>query len=405
MAKTTKTTSSKPKSAARSKKTSQTKVYDSGSPLLRFLIKKPVIILFILLFAGLGTWLIAGGHALNLNDAEETKDNPARGLIYNGKKEASSGHCKGAFETDTTDASGQVLCGHPDPGPEGVDVRERNKGVDAQLNAQAAKDAKTPALAAEADTVSVDGAADVGSANSLNAVTPVNWPCAGTGTDGYRLQMIYAYAGGAANRVAYVRPGFETIARRLNAVYHNSGVVSGAVRNVRFVTDGACTLSLPAVAITGDINDANNIRNQLRARGFNASSRKYLVEVDGGSACGWGDLAIDSKPTQDNANNSGNLFAFVWHPCWNYAEPHETMHTMGAVQIGAPYGTSKYHCYDQHDVMCYNDGSGKAMILRCTNSIQIWRFDCGSDTYFRAVGASGWLSTHWNTANSRFLSH
>ena len=406
MAKNTKTLNNKKKASPRARKINKVQVYNSESSFRSILTKKPLFILAILLFAGLGTWLIAGGHALNSNsELENGQDNPARGLVYSGKHEEKAGPCKGAFITDILDVKGQPVCSHPDPGPMGVDVRERNKGVDAELAAQVINDSKKPALAADANEVSEVGAADVGSANSLSAVTAVNWPCISTGTDGYRVQMIYAYISGSTNRISTLRPGFETIARRVNAVYHNSGVASGAVRNIRYVTNSACTLSIPAVAITGNINDSNNLRTQLRAKGFNSYYRKYLVEVDGGTSCGWGDLSLDSIPTQDNANNSGNLFAFVWHPCWDYVEPHETMHTMGSVQIGAPYGTSKYHCYDQHDVMCYNDGSGQAMIQRCTNSAYIWRFDCGYDTYFRAVGASGWLSTHWNTANSRFLSH
>ena len=409
MTKNNKTSATPKKSNSRSNIKYSGKTYDSGSRSLRLIKQRPFMIITVLIFAALGSWLIVGGHALTRNDSGESQDNVARGLIYNGRKEAKSGQCKGAFETDSAPVNGKLLCSHPDPGPEGVDLRDRTKKIDAELDAQVAKDAKVKPLAADANEVSTVGAADVGTVGSLGNVSPVSIPCTGTGTDGYRVQMIYAYASGGTNRISYVRSGFQTIANRINAVFHNSGVATGSVRNVHFatsaVTSGACTLSLPAVAITGNIDDVNNLRTQLRAKGYNSTARKYLVELDGGTSCGWGDLYNDGIPTQDNANNSGNLFAFVWHPCWNYAEPHETMHTMGAVQIGAPYGTSKFHCYDQHDVMCYNDGSGAAMIQRCTNTVLIWRFDCGYDTYFRATGATGWLSTHWNTANNRFLSH
>ncbi len=364
----------------------------------------------ILLFALVGTYFIAFGAALPGSDPGiQEPDNLARGLVYNGKKEATKGPCKGTIDVSPADAAGIEICSHPDPGPEGVDVRERDKHVDSDLVAQVGNDAKNQPLAADSTTIAPDiqptGAADTGSANSLGVVTPVNWPCVGTGTDGYRVQMIYAYASGASNRVSYVRPGFETIARRVNAVFHNSGVASGGVRNVRYVTSSTCVLSLPAIPITGNISDVVNITNQLKARGYGAASRKYLTLVDGGSPCGWGTFSTDPQPGQANYNNIGPNYATVWHPCWNYEEAHELMHTLGAVLTGAPYSTGAAHCYDQHDVMCYTDTSGKAMIQRCTSTTYIWRFDCGYDTYFRSVGATGWLYSHWNTANSRFLSH
>ena len=364
----------------------------------------------ILLFALVGTYFIAFGAALPGSDPGiQEPDNTARGLIYNGKKEATKGPCKGTIDTGEVNNAGLEICTHPDPGPEGVDVREREKHVDADLAAQVANDTKHPPQTADSAAIAPDtlltGGADVGSANSLNAVTPVNWPCIGTGTDGYRVQMVYAYTSGAANRINTLRPGYEAIARRINAVFHNSGIASGAVRNIRYVTNSACTLSIPTVAITGNLSDRVNVVNQLKSHGFSASSRKYLVLLDGGSPCGYGDFSLDPQPGQANASNSGPNYGLVWHPCWNYGEPHEMMHTLGAVLSGSPYSTGATHCYDQHDVMCYQDTSGHAMIQRCTNAIYIWRFDCGQDTYFKAVGASGWLYSHWNTADSRFLAH
>ena len=408
MAKTSKS-SSKPKPSASSTKKVTTKVYTKSSITKTVLYRRPVFIIVVILFAVLGTWLIAGGHALTPNDnLSEAIDDPARGLVYNGRKLATSGSCKGTFESNVSHANGQKSCEHPDPGPEGVDVRERIKHIDADLAAQVAKDATTPALSADANEVSPTAAADVLAFGSLSQVSPVNWPCLGTGVDGVRTQMVYVYPYGATNRISTLRPSFETIARRTNAVFHNTGVASGGIRNVRYVTNSACTLSIASVAISGSIVDGNNVITQLRAKGYASNYRKYLVEIDANytsNSCGYGQFYPDTRPTQDNYNNSGDLIALSWRNCWNYTEPHELMHTMGAVQSGAPYSTTRGHCYDQHDVMCYNDGSGKTMIQRCTSTVNQWRFDCYSDTYFRAAGATGWLATHWNTANNRFLSH
>ena len=364
----------------------------------------------ILLFALVGSYLIAfGAAAPNSEDGVLEPDNPARGLYYQGHKVLSSGTCKGALRSDGKDTTGKDICGHPDPGPVGVDVRERDKHVDSDLAAMVKHDKEQPAKTAESTDVAPEttivGASDVGSANSLGSVTPVNWPCIGSGSDGARVQVLYLYAGGQPNRISTVRPDIESIAKRTNAVFHNSGSVTGGIRNVRFVTSSSCALSIIAVPITEDINNTSNIIRQLTGRGYSRTDRKYLLEIDGGTSCGYGNFSTDSRPTADNPSNGGPNYAFVWHPCWNYGEPHELMHTFGAVLAGAPYSTTRNHCTDQHDVMCYNDGSGQAMIQRCTNSTQIWRFDCGADTYFKAAGAGGWLSTHWNTANSVFLSH
>jgi len=390
----------------------------------RFSANKSAKFVVILLVAAVGTYLLAFGAALpNTSQGEAEVDNPARGLVNAGHHEATTGPCKGVYETDGVDSNGQKICTHPDPGPEGVDVRERAKGVDANLANIAAADASTPVESSDSSVVQnpVGGADDVQSRNSMCmsstscAVKPVNWPCVGTGTDGYRVQVIYAYVSGHTNNLSARRAGLEAIMRRVNAVFHNSGVASGGVRNVRFVTNSACALSIPAVALSAtNINSYSSVESQLRAKGYSSLARKYLVEIEGGTACGYGDVSFDARPTQDNGNNSGNLFALSWYPCWNYDEPHELMHTMGAVlghvygtyvPVAAPYSTPNLHCYDQHDVMCYADGSGHAMFTRCTNVAYLWRFDCGNDTYFRAAGATGWLAKYWNTANSRFLSH
>ncbi len=46
-------------------------------------------------------------------------NDPARGLIYDGL-EPGTGDCTGTFQLK----SDPTLCSHPDPGPEGVDVRD-----------------------------------------------------------------------------------------------------------------------------------------------------------------------------------------------------------------------------------------------------------------------------------------
>ena len=78
----------------------------------------------------------------------------------------------------------------------------------------------------------------------------------------------------------------------------------------------------------------------------------------------------------------------------------------GTVRAGAPYSTPGMHCYDDRDVMCYDDdGAGPVVVKNlCTRAIDYWRLDCNKNTYFRGNSpSSGYLSNHWNTANNRFI--
>ena len=89
---------------------------------------------------------------------------------------------------------------------------------------------------------------------------------------------------------------------------------------------------------------------------------------------------------------------------------HELTHTLGAVQNSAPHASGTSHCWDEHDVMCYDDagpyfkdggGAGDLHTL-CAQTLQA--LDCGGDDYFNAAPAPGsYLATHWDAARSTFL--
>jgi len=378
-------------------------------------------ILFVALFASFGTFYLLQSGASPNN--ERFAEDPARGISYKGLKIAESGPCakssEAIDESDEIDLSPEqsqrdenaggpkrVKCIHPDAGPKGVDLRERVKQVDAMLDTQVAYDDINPAKnAGETPPPPIIEAENVGAPGSLSAVSPINWPCNGVGNDGSRVLIIYAYAAGAKDRGATYRKSFESIARRTNAVYYNSGVSSGGARQIRFHTNSQCRLTIVPETISGDINSYGNIVSQLRSKGYTPATRKYLVQVDGGNGanCGIGGVFKDDRPGQENYNNNGNMFAVTWKSCWNYAEPHELTHMLGSVQDGAPGATGRSHCFDQNDVMCYNDGAGIAMQSICPSSTEIWRLDCRKDTYFRSAGATGWLADHWNVANNKFL--
>jgi len=368
------------------------------------------LIFTVVAVALLGTYFLIHSYASPSPRAEDV----ARGLIFDNLTPVAHGACADSFQDShpyVPPNSNIPGCTHIDPGPPGVDVRVRDKQVDALLAAQLDYDTKHPAKSA-GDTnqpTPILTADDVGSAGSLSSVTPNYQPCSNAGaTDTYAYRLLYVYKAGTTNRFDSIHDALGTVARRVNAVMYQSSLQNnGDPRQVRFMTNADCTFSWGVNAISGDINDFGNIKRQLIAQGRTSVYHKFLVWVDGGSGCGVSDVMMDSKPTQDNSSNYGGTFSVVWHPCWNYAEPHELMHSLGAVQHDSPHATAGFHCWDEHDVMCYDDntsGSGKLSVV-CGSSVSIWRYDCGDNDYFNSnlPVASGYLSSHWNTANSRFL--
>jgi hypothetical protein len=163
------------------------------------------------------------------------------------------------------------------------------------------------------------------------------------------------------------------------------------------------------VSATGD-DTFSNTKNELMAQGFNRTDRKYLALVDAYRYCGISEVYYDDKPSADNYSNGhpsvpGEL-GRVDAGCWGQAasvEAHELIHLLGGVQTSAPHATSKNHCTDEYDRLCYNDGGGGTLSYVCPSSHEAL-FDCRHDDYFSTAPAAGsYLATHWNTANNSFL--
>ena len=327
--------------------------------------------------------------------AEMASPSPFKGLVYTGLSLGQDGSkCAGAFEAKSQ--SGASLgCSHgPDPAPPGIDVRQGRS--DAQLAADAGAGVRTAA-----DVISGSVAAVLGSIG-----------CITDGIAGQRVQAIYAVPADRTDRSATVIPAIRsTYAPRVDWQFSTSAAETGGVAHVRFVTEPdaagtGCQLSVAVahLSATGDDSFSNTV-TELKALGYNRSDRKYLVWTDSTVLCGVGSLYSDTKPGLTNLNNGyAPMFARVDSGCWNYAEGHELMHTLGAVQSGAPHATSAGHCWDQPDEMCYDDGSGATMQNVCAGRNSAL-FDCNHDDYFYAglPPVGNWLATHWNTYSSSWL--
>ncbi len=313
----------------------------------------------------------------------------ARGLVWDGLVAGrTENRCQGAFEIRGRAA--EVLgCTHgPDPAPANVDVRTP---VSTDTLAQ-----MTATLPAPAPGPGTNG----------NGIA-----CSGDGTSGFRVEAIYATAGGT-DRYDSIAPMIHTsYAPYMEWQYRTSAAETGGEVHVPFVTATAGTscevvVRHEVLSSTADDNFSNTI-SELKARGYTRADRRYLVWMDANVLCGIGQIYRDSQPGQTNANNgSYTAFGRVDAGCWGYAESHELMHNLGGVQPDAPHATANFHCWDENDEMCYDDdGSGPVVMQSVCPGRDGRLFDCNHDDYFLAgVPATGsYLATHWNVYNSRFL--
>ena len=314
----------------------------------------------------------------------------ARGLVWDGLAPGRAEHrCAGAFEI--RGRAGEVLgCTHgPDPAPAGVDAR-----VPVSTETAAGTAAALP-MPAPGPGTNGDGIA-----------------CTGDGTSGYRVEAIYATAGGTDRYDSIASLIRSSYAPFVEWQYRMSAAETGGEVHVPFVTvpdaAGGCSVVVRREALSTTADDSfSNTINELKARGYNRADRRYLVWMDSNVLCGIGQLYRDSQSGQANANNGYyTAFGRVDAGCWGYAEAHELMHNLGGVQPDAPHATPNFHCWDERDEMCYDDdGSGPVVMQTLCSTRDTRLFDCNHDDYFLAgtPAAGTYLATHWNTYNSRFL--
>ena len=130
--------------------------------------------------------------------------------------------------------------------------------------------------------------------------------------------------------------------------------------------------------------------------------------VDATVYCGIAQVRTDDSAALTNLNNTRSGYARVDSGCWgrsdHLSELHELFHTLGSVQPTAPHGTAGFHCIDEYDAMCYRDATSVTLTYPCANANERL-LDCGNDDYFHVNPPAGsYLDTHWNTADSAYLS-
>ncbi len=239
------------------------------------------------------------------------------------------------------------------------------------------------------------------------SVAPV---CVGSGTDGARVQVVYAREASTRDRFAQVESAIRAEIGRIDSVVALSARKTGGGRQVRWVAPN-CNPSIVRVVVPdGTFSKSSGIESTesaLAARGMAAANRKYLVFADSTRACGVSTIYKDSSAT-NNANDGRHpQYARVDAPCWNSPDwsvaAHELVHTLGGVQPDAPNALGRYHCDDANDLMCYRETPATKLRVVCGAS-HVGLLDCNNDDYFNTAPRKGtYLASRWNVANSSFL--
>lgn len=226
------------------------------------------------------------------------------------------------------------------------------------------------------------------------------------------FQVLYAYPRGHGNRAGSAVASIRDTIRLANGILAVSAEESSstwsAKLRVRCDAAGRIRVRSYAVANPGDDavgEDLAQIVGAGRAAGFTDGPSKYIVFWDSAipGMCGQGQLRLDDRRIENNANNQGGAYAVLYgRTCWTPSVAmHEIGHTMGAVQNSAPRSTRTGHCNQEHDVMCYADGGPSGRLSNITTSCRLAVFDCGHNDYFKVGRARGYLATHWNVGWSK----
>ncbi|HUQ39997.1 MAG TPA: hypothetical protein VM030_07555 [Acidimicrobiales bacterium] len=275
---------------------------------------------------------------------------------------------------------------------------------------------------------------------SVNKMQP---KCYGNGVNGNRIQLLYMFREGHADRRAEIVPRIlGEWMPYMESAFRRASAAQGREVGLRFHAPG-CKITVDTLEIGAEDADSANfekvwvaIHNTLTNAGFNETSRKYMIWYDGPSfgPQGAGSVRRDydepqpaslhDNGTPANPNNVGYLpvmyggsIAVAFRTAapapdranggWGqsamgaFVEVHELVHALGGVQISAPNSNGLGHCSDGTDIMCYPEG-GKKVYTKCLTKIPM--LDCGADDYFHAnPGTGSYLATHWNIARSSFL--
>jgi hypothetical protein len=230
--------------------------------------------------------------------------------------------------------------------------------------------------------------------------------CIGNGVDGKRVQVMYVRMANTPDRYDASVDAIRAWAAGVDAIFDRSAHATGGHRHVRFVTNENCQLDVLNTVLPAEAGETfTSMIGELRKLGFASPDRKYLMFVDANLYCGIGTAIGDASPGPENRNNEQAGYARVDASCWGSdTAAHELTHTLGGVQHSAPNASGGWHCTDEYELMFYSDPPHfPAMAYPCPLA-QGLLLDCNNDDYYHTnPPPDSYLATHWNVANSAFL--
>lgn len=365
--------------------------------------------------------------------------------------------CAGAFEVkDKLDAKGKKICtssneklpSNPLTSTQtttlqsAVKVMKPKKAEDTISTVKATgKPAIDPAIAKDFQTIT----SAAGSTNFQGAspMTPTEPSCYGSGKDGRRLVLI-----AAGTKEKPITPADITLIQNIAGQMESTLIWNSYKQNPekvmhwRFFQSSDCK---PIVMTTTQAADYYNdlsvftyaslkqdvgiqaaaAATQQQAAGQGLIPHYVVFTRSGGNACGQSDFNVGGITDNQEA------FSFVYGAtptsrsgtqCWNnFVAQHETLHAAGAVDFSAPHTTLFAHCWDEWDIMCYDDNGGATpMRIDCPavgadGWLADYVMDCNADDYFNVKAnadaifnpAPWWLGgqgfAHYNVAKSGFM--
>jgi uncharacterized repeat protein (TIGR02543 family) len=257
-----------------------------------------------------------------------------------------------------------------------------------------------------------------------------------------KVHIVYAHPSDVASRFSTLD---DVIQKDIEAIVDRIDAQTGSAKSIRFDlgTDGGTgcvditSLTLPRTESAYDSGTFGKIVEDVAASfpGFSTSPGSTLPEnprnlmiyadVDPpgtvqGTAHQYGE---DSEA--GGFHNLGGLMGVVYDQAAVFTDAtaagiekrrvavlHETGHLLGAVQgilpedDDPPNGSSASHCFEEWDVMCYDDGSPFALTYVCGTEVAPVPelFDCSQNDYFDPTETAGtYLDTHWNLYDSPFM--
>jgi hypothetical protein len=237
-------------------------------------------------------------------------------------------------------------------------------------------------------------------AGPVAAAPPVQ--CVGTGTDGNRLQMVYAYEAGTPNRFAEREPQIRLAAWVAQQNVNDSARRDGAQRWLKFVTSATgCQVSIMTIQVpAGSTNvDFESWRATLQNAKLTANDRNYVVLAENLKGCSqFTDIVgqpHDLSPGTTNTNNNYAVWTTIAPQCYGgHAVTHEFAHSVRGMRPGMPNWDGDWHCTDGFETLCGTDGTA----WKCPDPMAERLLDCNEDDYFGINPQGSWLPSHWNAA-------